>query len=228
MARPTQPVPHHGIVYATPGELFGKESSLEEVRQHFSGVSRSAMTTLLCRLGVTFSPASPGTAVERDRSFLRPLLLPPAVRELVDAFDSEHRPPDAGVAFCRPQILLALRLAQHFCTDFDQPTLSTETLQKIGLALIHVSSLLVDGRDTKGERPEDGAAAKKHVAAMMMSLFEVSNPPTSVHSLRRTFEMARSPRWEQDPILIEAGKAYLSGQRPDIDDDPKIHGKVNL
>ena len=28
--------------------------------------------------------------------------------------------------------------------------------------------------------------------------------------------------------LIEAGKAYLSGQRPDIDDDPKIHGKVNL
>lgn len=208
MARPTQPVPHHGIVYATPGELFGKESSLEEVRQHFSGVSRSAMTTLLCRLGVTFSPASPGTAVERDRSLLRPLLLPPAVRELVDAFDSEHRPPDAGVAFCRPQILLALRLAQHFCPDFDQPTLSTQTLQKIGLALIHVSSLLVDGRDTKEERPEDGVAAKKHVAAMMMSLFEVSNPPTSVHSLRRTFEMTRSPRWEQDPVLVEAGKAF--------------------
>lgn len=208
MARPTQPVPHHGIVYATPGELFGKESSLEEVRQHFSGVSRSAMTTLLCRLGVTFSPGSQVKAVEADRSLLRPLLLPPTIRTLVDAFDREHTPPDAGVAFCRPQALLALRLAQHLCPDFDHPTLSTETLQKIGLALIHVSSLLVDGRDTKGERPEDGPAAKKHVAQMMMSLFEVSNPPTSVHSLRRTFEMTRSPRWEQDPVLVEAGKAF--------------------
>jgi general stress protein 26 len=29
--------------------------------------------------------------------------------------------------------------------------------------------------------------------------------------------------------LIEAGKALLSGTRPDnVDDDPKIHGKVNL
>ena len=28
--------------------------------------------------------------------------------------------------------------------------------------------------------------------------------------------------------LFEAGKAYLSGQRPDVDDDPKIHGKVRL
>lgn len=28
--------------------------------------------------------------------------------------------------------------------------------------------------------------------------------------------------------LIEAGKAYLSGTRPDVDGDPKIHGKVAL
>ena len=28
--------------------------------------------------------------------------------------------------------------------------------------------------------------------------------------------------------LIEAGKAYLSGTRPDVDGDPKIHGKVQL
>lgn len=28
--------------------------------------------------------------------------------------------------------------------------------------------------------------------------------------------------------LIEAGKAYLSGTRPKVDDDPKIHAKVNL
>jgi len=28
--------------------------------------------------------------------------------------------------------------------------------------------------------------------------------------------------------LIEAGKAYLSGTRPDVDHDPKIHGKVAL
>jgi general stress protein 26 len=28
--------------------------------------------------------------------------------------------------------------------------------------------------------------------------------------------------------LIEAGKAYLSGTRPDVDNDPKIHGKVAL
>lgn len=28
--------------------------------------------------------------------------------------------------------------------------------------------------------------------------------------------------------LIEAGKAYLSGTRPKVDDDPKIHSKVNL
>lgn len=28
--------------------------------------------------------------------------------------------------------------------------------------------------------------------------------------------------------LIEAGKAYLRGTRPDVEGDPKIHGKVNL
>lgn len=28
--------------------------------------------------------------------------------------------------------------------------------------------------------------------------------------------------------LIEAGKAYLSGTRPDVDTDPKIHGKVQM
>lgn len=28
--------------------------------------------------------------------------------------------------------------------------------------------------------------------------------------------------------LIEAGRAYLSGERPDVDDDPKIHGKTSL
>jgi len=28
--------------------------------------------------------------------------------------------------------------------------------------------------------------------------------------------------------LIEAGKAYLSGTRPEVEDDPAIHGKVNL
>jgi general stress protein 26 len=28
--------------------------------------------------------------------------------------------------------------------------------------------------------------------------------------------------------LIEAGKAYLSGTRPDVESDPKIHGKVEL
>ncbi|MDB5388480.1 MAG: ral stress protein [Planctomycetaceae bacterium] len=28
--------------------------------------------------------------------------------------------------------------------------------------------------------------------------------------------------------LIEAGKAYLSGTRPDVSDDPQLHGKVNL
>ena len=28
--------------------------------------------------------------------------------------------------------------------------------------------------------------------------------------------------------LIEAGKAYLSGTMPDVDRDPKIHGKVDL
>ena len=28
--------------------------------------------------------------------------------------------------------------------------------------------------------------------------------------------------------LIEAGKAYLSGERPDVEHDPQIHGKVAL
>jgi general stress protein 26 len=28
--------------------------------------------------------------------------------------------------------------------------------------------------------------------------------------------------------LIEAGKAYLTGTRPDVEGDPQIHGKVNL
>ncbi len=28
--------------------------------------------------------------------------------------------------------------------------------------------------------------------------------------------------------LIEAGKAYLSGTKPDVDNDPKLHGKVAL
>ena len=28
--------------------------------------------------------------------------------------------------------------------------------------------------------------------------------------------------------LIEAGRAYLAGEKPDVADDPKIHGKVNL
>jgi hypothetical protein len=28
--------------------------------------------------------------------------------------------------------------------------------------------------------------------------------------------------------LVEAGKALLSGTRPDADNDPKIHGKVDL
>lgn len=28
--------------------------------------------------------------------------------------------------------------------------------------------------------------------------------------------------------LIEAGKAYLAGTRPDVDHDPQIHAKVNL
>jgi len=28
--------------------------------------------------------------------------------------------------------------------------------------------------------------------------------------------------------IIEAGKAYLKGERPDVESDPKIHGKVEL
>lgn len=28
--------------------------------------------------------------------------------------------------------------------------------------------------------------------------------------------------------LIEAGKAYVTGTRPDVERDPKIHGKVSL
>ena len=28
--------------------------------------------------------------------------------------------------------------------------------------------------------------------------------------------------------LIEAGKAYLSGTQPDVENDPQIHGKVNI
>ncbi|MBA3480646.1 MAG: hypothetical protein H0T51_02420 [Pirellulales bacterium] len=28
--------------------------------------------------------------------------------------------------------------------------------------------------------------------------------------------------------FIEAGKAYLSGTKPDVAGDPRIHGKVNL
>ena len=28
--------------------------------------------------------------------------------------------------------------------------------------------------------------------------------------------------------LLEAGKAYLTGTRPDVDGDPKIHGKIVL
>jgi general stress protein 26 len=28
--------------------------------------------------------------------------------------------------------------------------------------------------------------------------------------------------------LFQAGKAYFTGTRPDVADDPKIHGKVNL
>ncbi len=28
--------------------------------------------------------------------------------------------------------------------------------------------------------------------------------------------------------FIEAGKAYLSGTRPDVESDPKIHGKVQM
>jgi general stress protein 26 len=28
--------------------------------------------------------------------------------------------------------------------------------------------------------------------------------------------------------MIEAGKAYLNGTRPDVDDDPDIHAKVNM
>ena len=39
--------------------------------------------------------------------------------------------------------------------------------------------------------------------------------------------------WDQGGVngikyLIEAGKAYLHGTRPDLDDDPKVHGKVDL
>lgn len=43
----------------------------------------------------------------------------------------------------------------------------------------------------------------------------------------------RGEYWDNSGVsgikyLIEAGKAYLSGTRPEVGDDPRIHGKVNL
>lgn len=204
---PVPPVPSVGVVYATANELFGKPVDLAVVRRLFSEIPRGAMTSVLCRLGVLFNSDDHEKWIDLDRRELRSVFLDPPTRALVDAFD-EATTARAGVAFCRPQALLALRLAQHLCSGEEKDVIPKGDLLRIGLALLHVSDLLGDPRDAKENRPSDVREAKKYLAAMMVSLFDASNPPTSPHAIKRTFEMVCSPRWETDATLRDAREAF--------------------
>lgn len=198
------------------GLLRGKDATLPDVVRLFAEIPRSAMTTILCRLGATFEADDPEQAIEADRLFWRPLLLAPELQRLVDAFDQSQDSAAAGVAFCRPQVLLALRLAQHLCPEGDAPTIPPDMLQRIGSALLHVSSLLVDDEDT-GHRPGHPQDEKKYVAAMMLSLFESSNPPISIHSMRRTFTMV-------EPALELRARTAASERDLSYDGRPERQG----
>ncbi len=201
-------MPSQGIVYATPGELFGRETTLTDVTRLLSAIPRSAITTVLCRLGVSLDPDDYERTISDERRVLRPLLLEPGLRRHVEAFDAGQETATAGVAFCRPQVLLALRLAQRLCPEVEMPTIPQDVLWRIGSALLEISGLLVDARDAPEERPDDPGLAKKHVAAMMLGLFEGSNPPISIHSMKRTFTMATSPRWQSDRVLRRAAETF--------------------
>ena len=176
----------------------------------FSKISRGAMTSALCRLGVTFDPDKHDKWIEYERTVLRGVLLDPKTRALVNAFDAGTGA-QAGVAFCRPQILLALRLAQHLCSGAEKDFIPPEELRQIGLALLHVSDLMSDPRDSRENWPEDPDGAKRYLAAMMVSLFDASNPPVSPHAMKRTFAMASSALWDTDTTLRSARGSFQAG-----------------
>jgi hypothetical protein len=203
------PVPSNWIVYVTPEEVFREAPSLERVKQLLAEIPRAVMTDVTCKMGVLGDSDDHEAWVDLDRRELRAVFLEPDAKRRVDLLDSQSTS-DARLAFCRPQALLALRLAQRLCPDVDEEKQSGETLKKIGTALIHVSGLLVSPVDSEENRPTGLEESKAHVAAMMISLFDVSNPSVSPHSIKRTFEMTLSPRWNGDPDLVAAQQGFLN------------------
>lgn len=201
-------VPSVGIVYVTPEEVFGEPTSLDKVKHLLGEVSREAMTDVACKFGVLNNSDDHEEWIKLDREELREVFLDPETKRRIDLLDKTTTAA-AHVAFCRPQALLALRLAQRLCPDRGEEEKSDETLKKIGTALIHISGLLVDPIDAKENRPTGLEDSRAHVTAMMVSLFDVSNPTASPHSIKRTYEMTLSLRWKEDPDLIAAHQGFL-------------------
>lgn len=201
-------VPSVGIVYVTPEEVFGEATSLDKVKHLLGEISREAMTDVACKFGVLNNSDDYEEWIKLDRRELREVFLEPEIKRRVDLLDKTTTAA-AHVAFCRPQALLALRLAQRLCPDRGEEEKSDETLKKIGTALIHVSGLMVDPIDSEENRPTDFKGSKAHVAAMLVSLFEVSNPPVSPHSIKRIYEMSLSPLWNKNPELVAAHRGFL-------------------
>jgi hypothetical protein len=208
---PVETVPSDHVVYVTSEELFGKPADLAKVAGLLREISRTAMTSVLCRFGVLYHSDNHDKWIALDRALLRGTFLHPELHARINAIDGESEA-YARVAFSRPQALLALRLAQHLChSGPDKDVISQAELRQIGFALLHVSDLLADPRDAKDNLPSDPIEGRKYLAAMMVSLFDHSNPPASPQSMKRTFEMLSSGQWHTDHTLRAAAEGFAAG-----------------
>src|SRR5262245_17741579 len=115
MKKRMAPTPVTWVVYLRGEEVFETNTTLDDLTQILGKYPREATTRVLCGFGISFDSDHPERWFELERNYLRPAFLRPATLSKVEA--RERLASTRVLAFCRPQILLALRLLQKLATN---------------------------------------------------------------------------------------------------------------
>jgi hypothetical protein len=178
--------------------VFGHACTLEELGKRLAKYPRQETTRVLSGFGLSFDPDHPEAWHGFEKAFLRQTFLRPATRKAVELLEAAREVP--VVAFCRQQVLLALRLIQTFASGLEVSQLAAEELQDLGDDLLRVSDLLPDF--SGDELSQDQAAT------VLLPVYDLSNSPTTIFSIKRTYDMVVDSLWATDPVLREAASVF--------------------
>ena len=157
--------PLRWIVYARGEEVYGLPASLADIGARLASYPREAATLVLATLGACFDSDRTEGWLEAEKR-VRPALLRESIRFKVE--ECRKVPHLPIVAFCRPQVLLALRLVQRFSPSTDRYEMSGSELLDFGEDLLRVTDLL----------PTHLAPVESvDEATALLPLFDESNTP---------------------------------------------------